>query len=70
MKTSNAANGTLSQNQEVALLRLPQVLNLIPVSRSHWWAGVASGLYPSPVKLSARAVAWRSADIRALIASF
>lgn len=32
--------------------------------------GVAEGRYPAPVKLSKRCVAWRSADIRALIASF
>jgi predicted DNA-binding transcriptional regulator AlpA len=31
---------------------------------------VAEGRYPAPVKLSKRCVAWRSADIRALIASF
>ncbi|NCS62440.1 MAG: transcriptional regulator, partial [Rhodoferax sp.] len=27
----------------MALWRLPKVLELVPVSRSHWWAGVASG---------------------------
>lgn len=70
MTTVTTANtGTLS-NQDFALLRLPAVLNLIPVSRSHWWAGVASGIYPSPVRLSTRCVAWKSQDIRALIASF
>lgn len=58
------------QNPDIALWRLPTVLAHIPVSRSHWWAGVASGRYPAPVKLSTRCVAWRSADIRALIASF
>ena len=30
----------------------------------------ATGTYPAPVALSKRCVAWRSADIRALIASF
>ena len=58
------------QNPDIALWRLPTVLAHVPVSRSHWWAGVASGRYPAPVKLSTRCVAWRSADIRALIASF
>ena len=61
---------TSQQNQDVALLRLPKVLELIPVSRSHWWAGVASGRYPSPVRLSTRCVAWKISDIRSLIASF
>ncbi len=58
------------QNPDIALWRLPTVLAHVPVSRSHWWAGVAEGRYPEPVKLSKRCVAWRSADIRALIASF
>lgn len=58
------------QNPDIALWRLPTVLEHVPVSRSHWWAGVASGRYPAPVKLSPRCVAWRSADIRTLIASF
>lgn len=58
------------QNPDIALWRLPTVLAHVPVSRSHWWAGVAEGRYPAPVRLSKRCVAWRSAEIRALIASF
>lgn len=58
------------QESEIALWRLPTVLAHIPVSRSHWWAGVAEGRYPAPVKISKRCVAWRSSDIRDLIASF
>ena len=50
-----------------ALLRLPQVLALIPVSRSAWWAGCKSGRYPKPVKLGPRTPAWRAADIAALL---
>ena len=49
-----------------ALLRLPQVLALIPVSRSAWWAGCKSGRYPKPVKLG-RTTAWRASDIAALL---
>lgn len=49
-------------------LRLPDVLSLIPVSRSAWWSGVKDGRFPKPVKLSARTTAWRHEDIQALIA--
>jgi prophage regulatory protein len=52
-----------------ALLRLPQVLALIPVSRSHWWSGVASGKYPTGIKLSSRVTVWKSGHIHNLIAS-
>ncbi|RYY90125.1 MAG: AlpA family phage regulatory protein [Chitinophagaceae bacterium] len=53
--------------QPEALLRLPQVLSLFPISRSSWLEGVRVGLYPAGIKLSARAVAWRASDIYALI---
>ena len=49
-------------------LRLPQVLEIIPVKKSTWWAGVKAGTYPAPVKLSVRTTAWRRSDIMALCA--
>ncbi|NCD25457.1 MAG: AlpA family phage regulatory protein [Deltaproteobacteria bacterium] len=51
------------------LLRLRAVLERVPVSRSTWWAGVASGRYPAPIRLSTRTTAWLSSDIDALIES-
>lgn len=50
-------------------VRLPQVLAVIPVSKSTWWNGCRSGKYPNPVKLGPRTTAWRVSDIRALIAA-
>jgi len=55
---------------QTAFLRLPRILELIPVSRSAWWAGVKAGRYPAPVKLGPNTTAWRSQDIRTLLASF
>lgn len=52
---------------EQGFLRLPQVLQIFPVSRSAWWAGIAAGRYPAGVKLSPRTTAWRAEDIRGLI---
>lgn len=48
-------------------LRLPEVLEIFPVSKSTWWAGVRDGRFPRPVKLSARCSAWAAEDIRALL---
>lgn len=51
-------------------LRLKQIIapdGPIPVSKSTWWAGVASGRYPKPVRLGPRITAWRSEDITCLI---
>ena len=44
---------------EVGYLRLSQILNIIPISKSAWWEGCRSGLYPKPVKLGPRTTAWR-----------
>ena len=52
---------------ETGFLRLPQVLTVIPLGKTCWWAGVKSGRFPKPVKLSARCTAWRAKDIRELI---
>lgn len=48
-------------------LRLPQVLERYPVSKSTWWAGIREEKYPKPVKLSVRTSAWRESDIDDLI---
>lgn len=48
-------------------LRIRQILSVIPVSPSSWWAGVASGKYPRPIKLGSRTTVWRAEDIHMLI---
>ena len=45
----------------------PPIPPIFPVSKSTWWAGVKSGRYPQPVKLSARCTAWTVESIRALL---
>lgn len=52
---------------QTGLLRVKQVLRFVPVSRSSWWLGVRLGLYPKPLKLSARVTCWKAADIRNLV---
>ena len=47
--------------------RLADVLKLIPVGKSAWYAGIKEGRFPAPVKLNKRASAYRVEDIRALI---
>lgn len=51
----------------IQFLRLNQVLEKIPVSRSSWWSGCKSGRYPKPVKLGPRTTAWRLSDINELL---
>jgi hypothetical protein len=60
---------------ETGLVRLSQILGdkkkgippIIPISKSTWWAGVKTGRYPQPVKLSDRCTCWHVDDIRSLI---
>ena len=57
----------LNDLPQIGLLRIKQVLQFIPVSRSHFWSGVKTGKYPKPIKLSERVTVWRASDIRDLI---
>tara|TARA_R110000787_G_scaffold22685_1_gene65682 strand:- start:372 stop:596 length:225 start_codon:yes stop_codon:yes gene_type:complete len=52
--------------KEERLLRLKQVLEIIPVSKSSWWAGVKDGKYPASVKYG-RSTFWVNSDIQNLI---
>lgn len=52
-----------------SLLRLPEVLKIIPVSRATWYEGVKNGRFPAQVKLGPRIAAWRRSDIDRLVAS-
>ena len=52
---------------ETGVVRLPQVLALIPISRSAWWAGIRSGRFPQGIKLGRKTTVWRAEDIRRLI---
>lgn len=54
---------------DAGFLRLPQVLTLIPISRSSWWDGIKKGKYPQGIKLGSRTTVWRAEDIRILIDS-
>ena len=52
---------------ETVFVRLPQILSLIPISRSAWWAGIREGKFPKGIKLGTKTTVWRAEDIRALI---
>ena len=66
---SPSESGNMAAFQAKGFLRLPQVLALIPISRSAWWAGCKSGRYPKPIKLGLRTTVWKTADILALVES-
>ena len=46
------------------LLRVRDVLAIVPFSRTTLWRRVRSGSFPAPVRLGERIVAWRERDVR------
>jgi predicted DNA-binding transcriptional regulator AlpA len=48
-------------------LRLRQILEIVPISKSAWWEGCKTGRFPKPVKLGPRTTAWKAEDIAALV---
>ena len=53
--------------QGTGYLRISQILEIIPVSKSTWWAGVKTGRFPQSIKIGPRITVWRVEDIRNFI---
>ena len=51
------------------LLRLADVRNRVPYSRSTIYQLISQGLFPKPISIGARAVAWLESDIDEWIAA-
>ena len=48
-------------------LRLPEILKLLGISRSTFYAGIKYGKYPMPLKIGKRVSAWKKEDVRKII---
>lgn len=49
------------------LLKLAQVLAIIPVGKTSWYQGIKEGRFPQPVSLGGRSRFWKESDILLLI---
>ena len=58
----------MNELPQTGYIRLPQILRLIPVGKSTWWAGVASGRFPASTKLGPKTTVWKVEDIHQLLA--
>ena len=58
-----------TQIPSTGFLRLPQIMELFPISKSAWWQGCRDGRFPRPVKLGPRTTVWRAEDIAAFVQS-
>jgi len=45
-------------------VRLPAILTYFSISKSTFYAGIRSGIFPRPVKLTKRTSVWRASEIR------
>ena len=45
-------------------VRLPTVLAFLSISKTTFYAGIRSGHFPKPLKLSKRTSVWRASEIR------
>ena len=61
--SSDRPSSTATRLPETCYLRQPEVLVLVPISRSTLWRRIQAGTFPGPVKLSARETAWRAEDV-------
>ena len=62
---------TASISKNLVALRAAQIAGptgLLPISLASWWAGVASGHYPAPIRLSPKVTVWTRAEIMSLVA--
>lgn len=55
------------QMPDNGLLRLPQVLALVPWGKSSFYEKMQKGELPRPIALGTRARAWRVGDIRQVL---
>lgn len=49
------------------VIRLKELLRIVPVAASTWWSWVRQGRAPAPIKLGPRTTCWRATDIVAFI---
>jgi predicted DNA-binding transcriptional regulator AlpA len=66
-KPKRQSNGVVNLEQP-GFLRLRDVLAILPVSRSSWYAGIKKGIYPTAVSMGGpRKVGWKTQDIKKLV---
>ncbi|MDY0191808.1 MAG: AlpA family phage regulatory protein [Desulfuromonas sp.] len=56
-------------NQTARLLRVPQVLEIVPIGKSTLWSYVSQGKFPQPLRLSSRCTVWKESDVQAWLNS-
>jgi len=58
---------TDQQEDKPRLLRIRQVLEVVPVSRSTIWEWVKKGHFPKPMRIGARTTVWDEEEVNDFI---
>ena len=53
--------------REQKFLRLPQILQLIPIGKSTLWEKVKKGEFPNQIKLGPKISVWKASDVQIYI---
>lgn len=53
----------------MSVLRMPEVLRRVQLSRTTVYIAVKRGAFPAPIRIGARAIGWREADLAAWLAA-
>ena len=55
-----------NSNSQVTLMRIPQILEVMPISKSKFWLMVQKGEFPKPIKIG-RSSFWTIEQVQTFI---
>ena len=59
-------NDITTKGMEVSLMRIPQILKVMPISKSKFWLMVQKGEFPKPIKIG-RSSFWTIDQVQTFI---
>ncbi|MBU3598798.1 MULTISPECIES: helix-turn-helix transcriptional regulator [Polynucleobacter] len=59
-------NDITSRDMNVTLMRIPQILKMMPISKSKFWLMVQKGEFPKPIKIG-RSSFWTFEQVQTFI---
>ena len=55
-----------NDDADISLMRIPQILKVLPVSKSKFWLMVQKGEFPKPIKIG-RSSFWTTEQVQSFI---
>lgn len=67
--TATNVDTTVNTDPAAIFLNVDAIVRSLPMSKSTWLAGVKSGKFPKPIRMTPARPVWRKSTIDSLIAS-